>query len=248
MRCFSYLEDREVLPESATDEFLLGAVTFAADLERKKAQQRTYDAMARKAKAGHVCGGKTFGYDNIDVRDASGQRSHVERRINHIEAAAIRRIFQLSAEGYATSVMAKRLNEEGACPRGPNKGARNPGRRRLFGKFSIANCIAGRSCGRKQPSETSGAGSDRPPGRSPTGFAGPRLHSASSAMTSGGLASAVSGGSLALYAAYGGGPAGGAAGGRKRLQVSADEPGHLWLLARLPQSHGCSPYWLAPIT
>jgi hypothetical protein len=121
VRCFSYLEDREVLLESATDEFLLGAVTFAADLERKKAQQRTYDAMARKAKAGHVCGGKTFGYDNIDVRDASGQRSHVERRINHIEAAAIRRIFQLSAEGYGLRSWPSGSTRRAPVPAGPTR-------------------------------------------------------------------------------------------------------------------------------
>jgi DNA invertase Pin-like site-specific DNA recombinase len=40
VRCFSYLEDRELLMESATDKYLLGAVTFAADLEREKARQR----------------------------------------------------------------------------------------------------------------------------------------------------------------------------------------------------------------
>src|SRR5215510_12917570 len=58
VRCFSYLEDREMLMESATDKFLLSAVTFAADLEREKGRQRTYDAMIRKAKAGHLCGGR----------------------------------------------------------------------------------------------------------------------------------------------------------------------------------------------
>ena len=93
VRCFGYLEDREMLMESATDKFLLGAVTFAADLEREKARQRTYDAMARKARAGHVTGGRLFGYDNVDVLDAAGRRSHVERRINEAEAAIIRRIF-----------------------------------------------------------------------------------------------------------------------------------------------------------
>src|SRR5262245_17473180 len=46
VRCFSYLEDRELLMESATDKFLLGAITFAADLEREKARQRTYDVQS----------------------------------------------------------------------------------------------------------------------------------------------------------------------------------------------------------
>src|SRR5437773_9879189 len=82
VRCFSYLEDRELLMESATDKFLLGAVTFAADLEREKARQRVHDAMLRKARAGHATGRKTFGYDNCVVTDSHGRRSHVERRIN----------------------------------------------------------------------------------------------------------------------------------------------------------------------
>src|SRR5262245_47372482 len=113
VRCFSYLEDRELLMESATDKFLLGAVTFAADLEREKARQRTYDAMARKARAGHVTGGRVFGYDNVVITDANGRRSHVERTINASEAAVIRRIFELSAEGYGAKAITKRLNADG---------------------------------------------------------------------------------------------------------------------------------------
>lgn len=113
VRCFSYLEDREVLLESATDKFLLGAMTFAADLEREKARQRTYDALLRKARAGHVCGGRVFGYANVVVMNGS-RRSHVTRTINEAEAAIIRRIFALSAEGYGMKAIAKRLNREGA--------------------------------------------------------------------------------------------------------------------------------------
>ena len=95
--------------ESATDKFLLGAVTFAADLEREKARQRTYDAMQRKARAGHVTGGACFGYTNL--RTDAG---HVERRINEVEADVIRRIFRLSAEGYGIKAIAKRMNADGA--------------------------------------------------------------------------------------------------------------------------------------
>jgi DNA invertase Pin-like site-specific DNA recombinase len=103
VRCFSYLDGRELLIESATDKFLLGAVTFAADIEREKARQRTYDAMLRKAHARHVTGGRVFGYDNVDVfgpADASGKakRAHVLRQINAAEAAIVRRTFELCAD------------------------------------------------------------------------------------------------------------------------------------------------------
>ena len=79
---FVRLEDREILLDSPTDKFLLSAVNFASEIEREKARQRTYDAMQRKARAGHVTGGRVFGYDNVEILGPDGQRSHVERRIN----------------------------------------------------------------------------------------------------------------------------------------------------------------------
>src|ERR1700704_5029856 len=92
VRVFFYLEDRERTLDSPTDKIMLSLTTFADELEREKARQRTYDAMLRKAKAGHVTGGRLFGYDNIDIA-GGGKRSHVERQINETEAAVIRRIF-----------------------------------------------------------------------------------------------------------------------------------------------------------
>ena len=67
VQVWSYLEDREVLLDTPTDKFMMAAMSFAAEMERDKARQRTYDAMVRKARAGHVCGGRVFGYDNIEV-------------------------------------------------------------------------------------------------------------------------------------------------------------------------------------
>jgi DNA invertase Pin-like site-specific DNA recombinase len=118
VRVFFYLEDRERTLDSPTDKIMLSLTAFADELEREKARQRTYDAMLRKAKAGHVCGGKTFGYDNVEITGTDGRRSHVARRINAAEAAIIRRIFELSAAGHGTKAIAKVLNAEGtASPR-----------------------------------------------------------------------------------------------------------------------------------
>ena len=61
MRVFFYLEDRERRLETPTDKILLSLTTFADELERDKARQRTYDALERKARAGHVTGGACFG-------------------------------------------------------------------------------------------------------------------------------------------------------------------------------------------
>jgi DNA invertase Pin-like site-specific DNA recombinase len=58
VRVFFYLEDRERTFESATDKLLMSVTAFADEFEREKARQRTYDALERKARAGHVTGGR----------------------------------------------------------------------------------------------------------------------------------------------------------------------------------------------
>ncbi len=123
-----YLEDRQRTLESPTDKLLLSVTTFADELEREKARQRTYDAMVRKAKALHVTGGRVFGYDNVEVPcdapspDGRVKRAHVVRRINEAEAAMVIHIFQLCAAGKGFASIAKQLNEEGVTPPRSNPG------------------------------------------------------------------------------------------------------------------------------
>lgn len=113
VRVFFYLEDRERTLESPIDKIMLSLTTFADELERERARQRTYDAMARKARAGHVTGGRVFGYENVEVLDSGGRRSHVERHINESEADVVRRIFQMCADGAGLTRITKALNDEG---------------------------------------------------------------------------------------------------------------------------------------
>ncbi len=122
VRIFSYLDDREVLLDSPIDKFMIAALNFGAEMERDKARQRQVDTMARKARAGHVTGGKVFGYDNVEVLDGAGRRSHVERRVNEAEAAVVRRIFDLCAEGYGLKAITKMLNRDGAAAPRPQQG------------------------------------------------------------------------------------------------------------------------------
>src|SRR5437762_3107615 len=97
VRVFFYLGDRERTLDSPTDKIMLSLTAFADELEREKARQRTSDAMLRKAKAGHVTGGRVYGYRNIDVHGSNGQRSHVVLAIEASEAAVVRQIFEASA-------------------------------------------------------------------------------------------------------------------------------------------------------
>ena len=124
VRVFSYLTDQEQKLDTAMNKIMGMLSGFASEIEREKAQQRVSDAMLRKAKAGHVTGGRCFGYDNVDVPgtspDAQGhlRRSHVELRINEAEAEVVQKIFRLYADGHGFRTIAKTLNAEGAlCPR-----------------------------------------------------------------------------------------------------------------------------------
>jgi DNA invertase Pin-like site-specific DNA recombinase len=121
VRVFFYLEDRERTLESALDKVMLSITNFGAEIERERAKQRTYDALRRKAKAGHVTGGKVYGYDNKDVVASDGHRLHVLRIINPSQAVVVRRVFELYATSMGVSRIAKTLNGDRIPP--PRGGA-----------------------------------------------------------------------------------------------------------------------------
>jgi hypothetical protein len=107
---------------------MLSLTNFAAEMERERARQRTYDAMLSKARALHVTGGRVYGYDNVDILaptpDAEGRqkRLHVVRNVNASQAAVVRRIFELYASGLGLTKIAKTLNSEAVPP--PRRDAR----------------------------------------------------------------------------------------------------------------------------
>jgi site-specific DNA recombinase len=101
--------------------------TFADEMERERARQRTGDVMRRKALAGHVTGGTVYGYENVDVladvpaADGRPRRQHVVRRINPEEARILREIFERYVAGAGLRTMAVALNDRGVAP--PRGGA-----------------------------------------------------------------------------------------------------------------------------
>jgi len=177
---------KDVLLDSPTDRFLVSATSFAETLERDKARQRTTDALVRKARAGHVTGGRVFGFDNVDVRDDQGRR-RVERLVNDAEAAVVRRIFALAAEGRGLRAIAVTCNAEGACAPVP----RRAGRPRGWAPSSVREVLhrelyrGGSSSGTGRGSAIGGAASSRPRGRRPSGSVRTPRRSASSTRTPG---------------------------------------------------------------
>jgi site-specific DNA recombinase len=122
VRVFFYLEDRERTLDNPMDKIVLSLQHFASEMERERARLRTYDAMVRKAEAGHVTGGRVYGYDNIDVfapdpgADGRPRRLFVTRRVNDVQAAVVNRIFALCADGYGLTKIAKALNADRITP------------------------------------------------------------------------------------------------------------------------------------
>lgn len=121
VRAFFYLEARERTLDSPTQTFMMSVTAFTDALERDKARIRVTDAMPRKARAGYCCGGRVFGYDNVEVPWPSGKRSHVVNRINPAEAAVVRQIFELAAMGHGVKTIAKALNARGLPAQRPQR-------------------------------------------------------------------------------------------------------------------------------
>jgi site-specific DNA recombinase len=106
VQVWSYLDARQIQLESEIDVFFVHVQALVATMERQKTSQRNRDSAEHKARAGHVTGGRIFGYDNVPVE------GHVERRINDREAAVVRRIFELAALGLGLRAIAHTLNAE----------------------------------------------------------------------------------------------------------------------------------------
>ena len=116
-KVFFYLTDEELRFKTAVEKFMVGAVSFGAELEREKASQRSRDALERKASKGFNAGGACFGYDNVKVMTTNAQneqvKSHTDYKINNEQAGTVRAIFRAYADGHGHTTIAKALNGNG---------------------------------------------------------------------------------------------------------------------------------------
>jgi DNA invertase Pin-like site-specific DNA recombinase len=107
---WGYLSDQRISLADESSEIHTIFNSLAASFERRRASQRTRDALKRRAEQGYVTGGKCYGY--LNVRDGA----FVKRVIDPDEAAVIRRIFEMYASGAGMVTIAHRLNDEGVRP------------------------------------------------------------------------------------------------------------------------------------
>ena len=143
VKVYFYLTDEELKYETAVDKFMVNAVSFAAELEREKAAQRSLDALERKARKGYNAGGACYGYDNLPIFSTNSKgestKSHTDYRINPAESAVINGIFRMYAAGTGHTTIAWTLNGNaeyaahlkrhfgGIAPPSPKQGKRGSG-------------------------------------------------------------------------------------------------------------------------
>lgn len=140
VKVFYYLTDTEAHLDTPLETIVSQLGFFAAAQERQKAKERTRDALVRKARLGHVVGGKVYGYRNKEVQvrfgDSKRVRDHVEYEIDPKEAKVAQGIYAMFSEGFGYTQIAKTLNGipryraelsrffQGKTPPAPRKGPR----------------------------------------------------------------------------------------------------------------------------
>lgn len=125
VRLFYYLNDAEEKFETPEQRLMATLGGFASEMERAKIAERTRDALSRKAEKGFSAGGRVYGYDNVWVfadgrreiappggRMKDESRVRTDWQINEGQAAVVRGIFQMYADGYGHTAIAKTLNGE----------------------------------------------------------------------------------------------------------------------------------------
>lgn len=114
VRIFYYLTDEEEKADTPEQKIMLTLKSYASEVERQKASQRSRDALLRKAQKGYNTGGRVYGYDNVPVYGAGedGQqiKLYTDYRINEREAEIVRGIFTMYADGHGHAIIAKTLN------------------------------------------------------------------------------------------------------------------------------------------
>jgi site-specific DNA recombinase len=100
------------LAEGEISELHVGLKGTMNALFLKDLAQKTHRGLRGRVEAGRSAGGRCHGYDVVRRTDDRGELVHGERSINATEAAVVRRIFSMFADGASPIAIAKSLNAE----------------------------------------------------------------------------------------------------------------------------------------
>jgi site-specific DNA recombinase len=106
---FYYIGNKQVRLDDWRDKIMFAVESGTAEAERDGISSRTYEALMVRARSGWNAGGKVYGYDNVPVLEGSVKK-RTEYRINEEQAAVVRDIFEMYAEGRGLKAIAVELN------------------------------------------------------------------------------------------------------------------------------------------
>lgn len=122
VQVWCYVDKREVKLVNSTDKIIFAVQSAAAEGERDAISSRTYEALMVRARAGFNAGGSCYGYDNKWIVEGNVKK-RTEYVVNEAEAAIVRNVFELYAEGLGFRAIACELNRRGvASPRAGKRG------------------------------------------------------------------------------------------------------------------------------
>ncbi|HEY2510105.1 MAG TPA: recombinase family protein [Polyangiaceae bacterium] len=107
-----YITGTEVRLETWIDKATFAIQNAASEGERDGISSRTFEALMVRARAGFNAGGACYGYDNVPILEGSVKK-RTEYKLNESQAAVVREVFQMYAEGEGLRAIAKALNGRG---------------------------------------------------------------------------------------------------------------------------------------
>jgi site-specific DNA recombinase len=108
------------LAEGEISELHIGLKGTMNALFLKDLADKTRRGLRGRVAAGKSAGGIAYGYKVVRSVDAHGEAMRGDRAIDEAEAVAVRRIFQMFADGSSPTAIAKHLNQEGISGPGGN--------------------------------------------------------------------------------------------------------------------------------
>ena len=100
------------LAEGDISELHVGLKGTMSALFLKDLAQKTHRGLEGRVRAGHSAGGISYEYEVVRQLDARGEPLRGRRAIKPAEAAVVRRIFSLFADGHSPIAVARLLNAE----------------------------------------------------------------------------------------------------------------------------------------
>ncbi|MFO0680495.1 MAG: recombinase family protein [Sandaracinus sp.] len=126
-RLYFYSTGEEVRLDSPTQKLIATIRNFGSEVEREKISSRVYEHLRGKAASAYNAGGAVYGYSNRPVMiagpDGKPTKLRTEYAVDEVEAAVVRRVFELYAGGLGLRGIARTLNgDRVASPKAGRRG------------------------------------------------------------------------------------------------------------------------------